>query len=112
MKMSSVSTTPIGIGVMDWWSAGAGDQSRGCESLLQHSGTPSLHFPRGRIVLHQQRDAALRLVVQRHIDRVKPGILELKLLNVHYEVARAEMRIRGQHDLHRDVDSGHDQMPV
>ena len=58
-------------------------------------------------MLHQQRNARLRLVIHPNINRVKPGIIKIQLLNVHDEIARAEMQVAGQNDLHGNIDARH-----
>src|ERR1035437_4645347 len=65
-----------------------------------------------RVMAHEQWDARLRLVVQGDVNRVKPGIIELQLLKVHDEVARAEMHVFGQRHFDRDVWEFGDRGPV
>ena len=55
-----------------------------------------------RIMPHEQRNVRLRMAVQQDIDRVESWIVELQLLDVHDEVARAEMHVIGQRHFHRD----------
>src|SRR6516225_2222242 len=64
-------------------------------------------------MLYQERDAGLRLVVQRQVYRVKAGIFELQLLDVDDEVARAEMQILRQHYFNRyRWEIGHDRTAI
>jgi len=62
----------------------------------------------GWCVLNQQGDARLRFVVEQKVDGIEPRQVEFQLLKGDDEIARAEMRIAGQHDFGRQVDAGHD----
>src|SRR5439155_23105948 len=66
----------------------------------------------GRKVFYQQRNTALRLAVERQINRVEPGILELQLLNIHNEVASAEMRVAREHNLDGKIHARHNRAPI
>ena len=55
-----------------------------------------------RVVPHQQRDACLWLAVEGNVDRVQPRVLELHLLEVDDEIARAEVHVFRQRHLDGD----------
>ena len=56
----------------------------------------------------EQRDAGLRPFIERNVHRVKARRFEFQLLDVHDEIARAEMGIARQRYLHRNRDRRHD----
>src|ERR1039458_8209999 len=90
--------------MMDYWSSGVMRRMS-----VHYSITPPIHRLGGssrrlrrRVMAHQQRNARLRPTVQGDVNRVKPRIIELQLLQVHNVIARAEMHVLGQRHFHRD----------
>lgn len=63
-------------------------------------------------MLDEERDAGLRFAVERDVDGIKAGEIELQLLEGDDEIAGAEMGIAGQHDFRREIDAGHDEAAV
>src|SRR6266700_7798210 len=89
-------------------SPGTGGQCR----LSVPRASPRFSLRRRRVVFPQQRNVGLRLVIEPDINGIKTRVLELELLDVHDEVARAKERIAGQDHLHRNVNGWHDRAPV
>src|SRR5262249_29003200 len=68
---------------------------------------------RRRIILHHQRNTRQRLVIKRDVDRIKPLVLELKLLNIDDEIPRPEMKVvRQRHFNGNRRKVRHDAAPV
>lgn len=59
-------------------------------------------------MLDEQRDACLRFTVKQEVDGIKAGQVKFQLLECDDEVARAEVRVAGEHDFRWQVDAGHD----
>ena len=60
----------------------------------------------------EQRNAGLRLPVERHIHREKSRHLELQLLDIDDEIPGPEVHIVRQRDFHWDLNGRHDGVPV
>lgn len=64
-------------------------------------------------MFHEERNARLRLAIDRDVDGIKTGVFEFKLLNVDDEISRAEMHVIGKDDFDgngREI--GHDRMSI
>ena len=64
-------------------------------------------------MLHKQGDAGLGLAVQRDVNGIEARVFELELLEIHDEIARAEVHIFGQGNIDGNGwEIGHDRASI
>src|SRR6185436_15444005 len=90
------------FGAQAWKPGNLRDIARDQTGSLSVTVSSARLFPSRRgVMLHHQRNAGELAAIDRDIDRINARMLELQLLKIDDEIARAEMHLTGQNHFQR-----------